>query len=187
MGHAGAGARGGMEVGRVRDEWRERLARWKKYRYAALVVLLGVVLMLLPASEEESVPPSDGDAWESFDRAAVQSEMEDILSAIDGVGALRLMLTVEGGGERRLAESSTVSQGQTGTETRQEKREPLVLSRGSGTQEVVVTGSTAPRYLGALVVCEGAGSASVRLAVTEAVAVLTALPSDRITVVQGKP
>lgn len=169
----------------MRDEWRERLAQWRRYRYAALVVLLGVVLMLLPSEDGDAMQSASVREAETFDRAAVQSEMEEILSAIDGVGALRLMLTVEGGGERYLAESSTTSR--SGTEEQQEKREPLVLSRGSGTQEVVVTGSSAPRYLGALVVCEGAGSASVRLAVTEAVAVLTALPSDRITVVQGKP
>ena len=39
-------------------------------------------------------------------------------------------------------------------------------------------------YLGAVVVCQGAGSGGVRLAVTEAVAALTGLPADRITVVQ---
>ena len=32
-----------------------------------------------------------------------------------------------------------------------------------------------------------AGSAGVRLAVTQAVSALTALPSDKITVLQGKP
>lgn len=175
-----------MEGGGVKDDWRARLAQWKSYRYAALVLLLGVVLMLLPTSSEDADTAPSAQTWESgqYDRAAVQEEMEAILSAIDGVGALRLMLSVEDGAQRRLAESSTTSRG---GEDYQERREPLVLSRGSGTQEVVVTGSSAPRYLGALVVCEGAGSASVRLAVTEAVAVLTALPSDRITVVLGRP
>ena len=38
--------------------------------------------------------------------------------------------------------------------------------------------------IGAVVVCQGAGSSGVRLAVTEAVAALTGLPADRITVVQ---
>jgi len=39
-----------------------------------------------------------------------------------------------------------------------------------------------PTYRGALVVCQGGGQADVKLAVTEAVAVLTGLPADRITV-----
>ena len=61
------------------------------------------------------------------------------------------------------------------------------VGTGSGTQEVVVTNRVYPRYVGALVVCEGGGSAGVRLAVTQAVSALTALPSDKITVLQGKP
>ena len=63
----------------------------------------------------------------------------------------------------------------------------VVVGTGSGTQEVVVTNRVYPRYVGALVVCEGGGSAGVRLAVTQAVSALTALPSDKITVLQGKP
>ena len=47
-----------------------------------------------------------------------------------------------------------------------------------------MTRETYPVYLGAVVVCQGAGSGGVRLAVTEAVAALTGLPADRITVVQ---
>ena len=64
------------------------------------------------------------------------------------------------------------------------QREPVTLNRGSGYQDVVVTRETYPVYLGAVVVCQGAGSGGVRLAVTEAVAALTGLPADRITVVQ---
>ena len=49
-----------------------------------------------------------------------------------------------------------------------------------------MTNRVYPRFVGALVVCEGGGSAGVRLAVTQAVSALTALPSDKITVLQGE-
>lgn len=157
----------------------------KKYRLAAAVILLGVVLMLLPGGEkaEQSAPPAG--ETECFDRAAVQSEMEDILRGIDGVGELTLMLTVDAGTKRELAQD--VTEEQSGGEDIKKKTETLVLGAGSGVQNVVVTESVYPRYVGALVVCEGADSAGVRLAVTNAVSVLTALPSDRISVVRGKP
>ena len=157
----------------------------KKYRLATAVILLGVVLMLLPGGETaEQSPPRDAET-EAFDRAAVQSEMEDILRGIDGVGELTLMLTVDAGTRRELAQN--VTEEQSGGEDTKKKTETLVLGAGSGVQNVVVTESVYPRYVGALVVCEGADSASVRLAVTNAVSVLTALPSDRISVVRGKP
>ena len=53
------------------------------------------------AADSGSATPS---AAENFDREALQNEMEDILSSLDGVGKLSLMLTVEGGGAYELAQ-----------------------------------------------------------------------------------
>lgn len=164
-------------LGRLRE-------RIRPYRYAAAVVLIGVILMLLPGGGSETADGPSGAEEETFDRAAVQGEMEEILRAIDGVGELRLMLTVDAGTARELAQDVTAERGE---ESGKSRSETVVVGAGSGTQEVVVTRSVYPRYVGALVVCEGGGSAGVRLAVTNAVSALTALPSDRITVLQGKP
>ena len=82
----------------------------KKYKYVLLTALLGVLLLLLPQNEKAtdtgSATPS---AAENFDREALQNEMEDILSSLDGVGKLSLMLTVEGGGAYELAQDETAS------------------------------------------------------------------------------
>ena len=164
-------------LGRLRE-------RVRPYRYAAAVVLLGVILMLLPGGGSETADGPSGAETETFDRAAVQGEMEEILRTIDCVGELRLMLTVDAGTARELAQDVTAERG---GESGKSRSETVVVGAGSGTQEVVVTRSVYPRYVGALVVCEGGGSAGVRLAVTNAVSALTALPSDRITVLQGKP
>ena len=53
----------------------------------------------------------------------------------------------------------------------------LVLTVEPGTQ----------RWAGAVIVCEGGGSAAVRLQLTQAVAALTGLSADRIAVVKGRP
>lgn len=157
----------------------------KKYKYVLSVMLLGTLLMLLPSGGEAQESASAADAEEVFDRAAVQREMEDILRAIEGVGELRLMLTVDAGTKHELAQDITAERGT--SEGLREASETVIVGTGSGTRGVVVTQSVYPRYVGALVVCEGGGSASVRLAVTEAVRALTGLPSDKISVQQGKP
>ena len=51
-----------------------------------------------------------------------------------------------------------------------------------GGSDAVTVRTTYPTYRGALIVCEGGDRAEVRLAVTEAVAALTGLSADRITV-----
>ena len=154
------------------------------YKYVILAVLLGVLLLLLPdgkaASDEENVT-----RLADFDRTAVQREMEDILSAIDGAGRLRLMLTVGGGGELELAQDRALTQ-KDGAGEYSDKTETVVLGSGSGA-EVVVTQSRYPEFVGALVVCEGGGSAAVRLEITQALCALTGLPSDKISVIKGRP
>ena len=110
--------------------------------------------------------------------------MAEVLGTINGVGRVRIMLTLRSGSTLRLAEDSTISDS-TGGQTKQEKQ-VLTVNRGSGRQEVVVTQQLYPTYQGAVVVCEGAGSSPVRLAVVNAVSVLTGLSSDKISVVKWK-
>lgn len=161
----------------------------KKYKYVLLTALLGVLLLLLPQNEKAadsgSATPS---AAENFDREALQNEMEDILSSLDGVGKLSLMLTVEGGGAYELAQDETASLKARGEEVDEQTRKTETVVLGSGTSaEVVVTHSRYPRFVGALIVCEGGDRADVQLKVTQAVSALTGLSSERISVVKGTP
>ena len=158
----------------------------KKYKYVLLTALLGVLLLLLPQNEKAadsgSAAPS---AAENFDR---ENEMEDILSSLDGVGKLSLMLTVEGGGAYELAQDETASLKARGEEVDEQTRKTETVVLGSGTSaEVVVTHSRYPRFVGALIVCEGGDRADVQLKVTQAVSALTGLSSERISVVKGTP
>ena len=152
-----------------------------KYRFAVLVALAGVVLMLLPAGKQEIEAADTAGEEMSFSLEETERRMAEVLSAMDGVGRVQVMLTLKNGPELELAEDADDTD-RDGELRRQ--REPVTLNRGSGYQDVVVTRETYPVYLGAVVVCQGAGSGGVRLAVTEAVAARTGLPADRITVVQ---
>ena len=164
-----------------------KLEKWtgllKKYRYAALIVLAGVVLMLLPTGGSKADSGGDSsETAESFSLEETEKRMAEVLGTIDGVGRVRIMLTLRSGSTLRLAEDSTISDS-TGGQTKQEKQ-VLTVNRGSGRQ--VVTQQLYPTYQGAVVVCEGAGSSTVRLAVVNAVSVLTGLSSDKISVVKWK-
>lgn len=159
-----------------------------KYRYAALALALGLVLLLWPQGEQSDVSAApDSSEAESFDRLALQREMEQLLSAVEGAGKLSLMLTVASGSELELAEDETLEYSGSRSAPENYERTRKTLTLGSGTQSVVVTRSVYPAFVGAVVVCEGADSAAVRLALTQAVATLTGLPSDCITVIRGEP
>ena len=154
----------------------------KKYKFVALILLVGLVLMLLPSGEKEQRSENNS-GTESFSLAETERRLEALLRNVQGVGQVNVMLTLKSGSTLELAEDSSTSMRESET-----KRESDVVtdSRGSGTEEVVVTYERYPLYQGAVVVCEGGSNSAVRLSVIETVSVLTGLGSDKITVVQWK-
>ena len=153
-----------------------------KYRFAVLVALAGVVLMLLPAGKQETADTAGEEM--TFSLEETERRMAEVLSAMDGVGRVQVMLTLHSGETLSLAEDSSATLG-SGGDVRQDSQ-VLTVNRGSGKQEVVVTRRLYPTYQGAVVVCQGAGDSRVRLRVLETVSVLTGLSSDKISVVQWK-
>ena len=165
--------------GKKKTEGVRRL--WEKYKFVALVVLIGVVLLLWPSGRRERVLPAS--TPETGTERDVEGEMEDILSKISGVGQVQVMLTVDTEDIRQLAQDTGLSyKGSAEAPEDYERRSETVLRDGDDGEEPVVTQTRRPTYRGALVVCEGGDRAEVKLAVTEAVTALTGLTADRVTV-----
>lgn len=160
---------------------------WDKYKFVVLVAAAGIALLLWPSSAEKTDQTSGTAAAAETDETSLQDtekRMEAILSHIHGVGQLELMLTLDKSAASQYVQDTELTySGQTqAPDEYQRSSETVVLSQGSGQAGLVLEESVYPIYRGALVVCEGGGNAEVRLAVTAAVAALTGLSSDRITV-----
>ena len=153
---------------------------WERYKYAALAALVGVGLLLIPAGKGEDTQRKTPEAVQNRE---LQQQMEEILSVMSGVGEVKVLLTVDSDGERRLAQTTELSySGEVTAPEDYSRRSETVLVDGDSGEEAVVVRTLYPTYRGALVVCTGGDRAEVRLAVTEAVAALTGLTSDQITV-----
>ena len=153
---------------------------WERYKYAALAALVGVGLLLIPAGKGEDTQRKTPEAVQNRE---LQQQMEEILSVMSGVGDVKVLLTVDSDGERRLAQTTELSySGEVTAPEDYSRRSETVLVDGDSGEEAVVVRTLYPTYRGALVVCTGGDRAEVRLAVTEAVAALTGLTSDQITV-----
>ena len=149
-----------------------------KYKYVALVLLLGVFLMMLPGSKEEDEPVNE--PQQQYD---LSSELENILSNIDGVGRVDVLLTQSKGAETiyQTDEDRDIS-----SDSESIRTETVIISGTDRGEYGLVRQEHPPGYRGALIVCEGADRPSVRLAVVEAVASITGIPTDRITVLKMK-
>lgn len=156
-----------------------------RYKYVLLVMLAGVLLLMLPESgtEEKTGRGATAAAEEDFSVEALEEKLESTLSEIDGAGQVQVMLTVQSGMKRVLAQDGSMEQEESAV---QRETQTVVISSGSGTQETVLVQQIYPQFQGALVVASGGGDPAVRLKLTEAVAALTGLGADKISICKGK-
>ena len=159
------------------------LAVLGKYKYVLLVAALGALLLLWPMERkgDAAVPAAATPSGAGTDLEETEKAMEDILGKIDGVGRVEVMLTLHSGGERVLAQDSSLRYSGSAQAPNNYERSSQPVTDAGG---VVVTQEKYPQYRGALVVCEGGGNDAVRFQVVSAVSALTGLGSDRIAVVK---
>ena len=153
-----------------------------KNRAVALVVLVGVLLMLLPTGKTEAQQPQRQETV-SEPRENLETRLEQILSQVSGAGNVRVLLTQERG------ETSVYQldrQEVTDGDRREIRQDTVTVTGSDRQQEGLLTQVEAPRYRGAVVVCQGGDNPTVRLSVVEAVSGATGLPSNRITVLKMK-
>ena len=153
---------------------RQLVALIKKYRYFVLVLLSGIIFMLIPEKTEAKPAP---EVIHISEEENFQQQLSQILSRISGAGQVEVLLT-------RAQGSSTLYQTDSISGEREEKENTVIVANGNREEHGLVRQVNPPRYMGAVIVCQGGDNAMVRLAVVEAVKSATGLSSDRITVLK---
>lgn len=165
------------------EKLKKRIPRWiQKYRYPILILAVGLVLLMLPTgkttTQKNEVPST----------AAAQipdtgEKLAQILAQIDGVGKVRVMLAVSVGEKTyyHTDEDTTVSDTSSTVH-----KETVIITDSNRNQSALITQIVPAQYRGAVVVCQGAGNAAVKLAVVEAVSKATGLGADQISVLKMK-
>lgn len=155
---------------------KQALSLVTKYKYALLVVLLGLALMLIPGrteSKEETPEPTVAQQTKTEDA----ERLEDFLSQIQGAGKVQVLLSYAKG-ER------TVYQTDSDTDSGGTRMDTVIITDSQRGESGLIQQIDPPSYLGAIIVCQGADRADVRLAIVEAVSTYTGLGADRISVLK---
>lgn len=153
----------------------------KKYKYVVLVLLLGIVLLLLPTGEAKAEKAEQTQLDEAGYAKQMEADLSSMLSQVQGAGRVEVMLTLACSSR---TEYQTDFQRSTDSGTDSEKRKTVILSEGSAYDKAAISAVQYPQFQGALILCQGADSAAVRLDILNAVSALTGLGTDRITVVK---
>lgn len=147
----------------------------KKYRYVAIVLLAGIILMCLPGKERQTETESTVHTTQETSDTA--RELEQILSQVKGAGKVQVLLT-RSQGEKTIYQTDRSGDGSS--------VDTVVVTGSDRTQQGLIRQIDPPVYLGAVVVCKGGDDPAVRLAIVEAVSDATGLGADRITVLKMK-
>lgn len=154
----------------------------KQYRFVLLIVVLGVGLMVLPNGERRDEKESETVTEPEKPDLALQ--LTEVLREMDGVGQVRVLLTTAAGEETVYQSDSDVTRQSEGNTAQHQNA--VIISKADRSEAGMIRQIIPPKYLGAVVVCQGGDDPAVRLSVAEAVSVATGLGTDQITVLKMK-
>ena len=133
-----------------------------KYKYAAIVLAIGVVLLLMPEKNQQIKSPATENVVDS--QALEIESLSNILQAIDGAGNVQVLLSIASG-EETIYQTNRDTSNANGENSA--KIETVIITDSQRNETGLITQVNPPTYLGAIVVCQGADSATVRLAITK--------------------
>lgn len=170
-----------MESLNIGDRLRQTLG---KYKHAAVVVLIGLGLMLLPTGGGGNKEPSEPIAQEQpICIPDLEARLEEILESISGAGDVKVLLTERSGQEIIY---QTDDQSDQADASSRQTNTTVIVENADNTNTGLIRRTDSPVYQGAVVVCQGGDNPQVRLAIVEAVQCATGLGTNQISVVKMK-
>ena len=145
------------------------------WKCAVLVLLCGIALMCLPRQQETKKVAVPEEQQQTLEQA-----LEKILSQVSGAGEVRVLLSGQ------LSETKRYQTDDTQSGSGELRQETVILTGENRVQTALVRQTEAATYRGAIVVCQGAENPKVALSVVQAVAAVTGLSTNRITVLKMK-
>lgn len=171
-----------------------------KVRLIVALGLLGMLLILL----SQCMRPSAGQKPEREPEGLLSSEeytqtlekkLQSMIESIEGVGKARVMITLESSEQMVYAteqktqtESMQDITGEDKKRTQQSDNRQtsyILIDKGSGQKQPVVTARLEPQVKGVVVVCPGAENKVVGARVVEVVTTALGIGSNRVCVVKG--
>lgn len=186
----------------MREKFQAALRKMKKEQIVVWLLLLALVIVIFwpagsgkeTASGETEVPEQTAQEIQSQEEAMKQA-LADTLAQVDGVGAVRVALTLESTNrkivEKDVPDSQSSETRTSGDETSENssfsQEESTVYERdGSGAETPYVVSEEYPAVRGVLIVAEGGDNPVVVQEIQEAVMALFGVDAHKIKVMKMK-
>ena len=168
-----------MDIGSIKKKLVKGIT---KYKYAILVLMIGLVLMLLPgmSNQKAVVKPLDE---ELCNEPTLEQRLSEALSSVRGAGQVEVILA-KATGEEVIYQTNQDSSVADSNE--QKKINTVTITDSNRNQSGLVRQVNPAQYRGAVVLCQGADDPVVCLAIVDAVSKATGLGANKISVLKMK-
>jgi len=176
-------------IEQIKENINKRFPKEKKITLFVVIGLIGILLIFL--SELFESEPKD----KSYElplslktteyKKEIENELTEILSQIQGVGNVKVMITIEGTSEYVFAQEINTQQDKQSDSSSESFQNKYVIIDNGSKKEALVEKVLKPKINGVIVVCEGGDSLVVKEKVYKAVSTVLAISSTRVCVVRG--
>lgn len=167
----------------IKGTYDKLLSAVKKYRYALLVLAIGLLLMIIPEFNINTAEQEQAVTNEPASEPTLEMRLSQILSQVDGAGPVQVVLTVSAG-EEVVYQTDNNSSYHTDTNT--VNTNTVVVTNADRSQTGLIRQKNPALYQGAIIVCQGADNPQVHLAIVEAVSRITGIGTNQISVLKMK-
>lgn len=164
---------------KLKDFYRRLTGSKKAMTIAAALGIAGMIMILFSGGKEdeiqqENVPEAPEErVWTDY-CSDTERRLEELLSAIDGVGEVKVMITVSSTEEYIYAQAESVNGDR--------KENEYVTVRTEKGEEALLKQVNTPVITGVAAVCEGGRSDKVREEIYRTVTAVLDIPASRIYV-----
>ena len=161
----------------------------------ALLVSLGLLALLWPASRENASPNQTSSLGrlqaDASARTALTAELQSVLSQVEGAGVVTVSLTTVSDGVKSYArntrnENRDTRELDTSGGERNIKEDNVVSDVAVSAGKALLIEDKAPEVVGVLVIAKGAADARVKERLTDVTATLLHLYPNQVRVVAGE-
>ncbi|MGN1105941.1 MAG: hypothetical protein ACI4RH_04760 [Huintestinicola sp.] len=151
----------------------------KAMTIAAVLGIVGMIMILLSGGKEDEIPKEsvpetpEESVWTDY-CADTERRLEELLSAIDGVGEVKVMITVSSTEEYIYAQAESVNG--------DKKENEYVTVRTEKGEEALLKQVNTPVITGVAAVCDGGKSDRVREEIYRTLTAVLDIPPSRIYV-----
>lgn len=168
-----------MDIGKIVG----KISKWfYQYRYPILILLVGLILLTVPGRKTGSETSQTILSAET-EKPDTAQLLADVLGQINGVGKVKVMLTVSVG-ETTIYHSDEDIDTADGLSS--VRKETVIVTDTQRNQTPLIVQVIPEQYQGAVIVCQGADDPRVKWYVVEAVSKATGLGADQISVLKMK-